>query len=33
VATAILLAGEAALGLMLLGRLFDRFDVSAELDS
>ena len=30
---AIVLAGEAALGVMLLGWLFDRFDVSAELTS
>jgi hypothetical protein len=31
VAAALILAGEASLGLLLLGRVFDRLDVSAEL--
>jgi hypothetical protein len=28
---AIVLAGEAALGMMLLGKLFEKFDLSAEM--
>jgi hypothetical protein len=30
VAAALILAGEATLGFLLLGRFFDRFDISAE---
>jgi len=32
-AAALVLAGEGALGLLLLGRIFDGLDVSAELPS